>query len=534
MIESAARDFACVVPARLTAACASCDAFLFRALGAVVLVQVLSANCASAQDARSILRAADDEMGASRVESILYSGAGYAAAVGQNYSSSLESLWPYFNLQSYTRVIDYRSDSSREERILTQGQFPVRGGGRRPFAGERRIVDMVRGDTAWGINLQGAIEPQPGEAEQRRIELIMTPHGFIKAALDADDLTAATRTESGRTTRQSTVVSFTALGRYRINGWINADNLVTNVQTWFASAVLGDMYVEVRFQNYQDYDGIKFPSVIHQSIGDPTNPGYHVEISDVQINVSNAELDVPREARQAVQSAAVRSQELAPGVWMVTGGYNALLVEFENEIAVVEAGQSEQRSLDVMAEARRLIPGKPIRYVVNTHHHFDHASGLRAYAAEDVLVVTHASNFEYYEGIVFNAEQPRIRPDRFSMAPRQAHFMLVDRTREISDGNRVLQIHHVQDLDHSEDMLIAYLPEERLLVEADMFQRPAENSPPSEGMLTLLFNLERLRLEPEWIVSVHGGLIPIADFLESVGQDRIVQRGGGFHESLNP
>ena len=500
----------------------------------VALIQLSSVHSAFAQDARTQLRSADREMGASQLRSIQYSGAGYITALGQNYSSSLESLWPYFNLQNYTRTIDYPSGSSREELVLTQGPFPLRGGGRRPFVGERRVVDMVRGDVAWGITAGGATEAQPGAAEQRQIELIMTPHGFIKAALDARDLTATTRAESGRSTRQSTVVSFSALDRYRINGWINADNLVTNVQTWFANAVLGDMYVEVRFQDYQDYDGIKFPAVIHQSIGDPTNPGYHVEISEVQINVLNVALEVPREARQAAGPATLGSEELAPGVWMVTGGYNALLVEFEDEIAVVEGGQSEQRSLDVMAEARRLVPDKPIRYVVNTHHHFDHASGLRAYAAEDVLIVTHASNFEYYEGIVFNAEQQRIWPDRFSLAPRQAHFMLVDRIREITDGNRTMQIHHVQDLDHSEDMLIAYLPEERIVVEADMFQWPTEDAPPSEGMLTLLYNMERLRLDPEWIVSVHGGLVPISGFLDSVGQDRIVPLGGGLHEMLNP
>ena len=71
-------------------------------------------------------------------------------------------------------------------------------------------------------------------------------------------------------------------------------------------------------------------------------------------------------------------------------------VEFRDFVAVVEAPQNEARSLVVIAEVRRLIPNQPIRYVVNTHHHFDHAGGLRTYMAQSTTVVTHQGNRDFY------------------------------------------------------------------------------------------------------------------------------------------
>ena len=47
------------------------------------------------------------------------------------------------------------------------------------------------------------------------------------------------------------------------------------------------------------------------------------------------------------------------------------------------------------------MPSKPIRYVVNTHHHFDHSGGLRTYVDQGTTVVTHAGNRDFYEQVFF-------------------------------------------------------------------------------------------------------------------------------------
>lgn len=66
---------------------------------------------------------------------------------------------------------------------------------------------------------------------------------------------------------------------------------------------------------------------------------------------------------------------------------------------VVEAPLNEARSLAVIAKVKETIPGKPIKYLVNTHAHFDHSGGLRTYVAEGATIVTHRGNEAYYKKV---------------------------------------------------------------------------------------------------------------------------------------
>ncbi len=64
---------------------------------------------------------------------------------------------------------------------------------------------------------------------------------------------------------------------------------------------------------------------------------------------------------------------------------------------MLEAGQSEARALAYIAEAKKLIPNKPIRYVMNTHAHSDHTGGLPALVAEGATIVTQKNNETFFE-----------------------------------------------------------------------------------------------------------------------------------------
>src|SRR5262249_37730397 len=123
-----------------------------------------------------------------------------------------------------------------------------------------------------------------------------------------------------------------------------------------------------------------------------------------------------------------------------------------------------------------LIPNKPIRYVVNTHHHFDHSGGLRTYLAQGATVVTHQANREYYEHVLFNPAPRTLQPDRFSTyypyfvgGRRPLPIETVNQKYVLSDGVRVLDLYPVQGLNHAATMLIAYFPKEKILVNADLY-----------------------------------------------------------------
>jgi glyoxylase-like metal-dependent hydrolase (beta-lactamase superfamily II) len=505
---------------------------------------VLLAIPASAEDAapdvKAVLAKADAAMGVSKVTSLQYSATGYVTALGQNYSSALDETWPRFELKGMTRTIDFPSHSMREDQTRVQGVWnATRGGGQRPIMGERKQHQLVSGDYAWNVNDQNTPAAAAGQAELRQLELLMTPIGFVKAAMAAPDAKVAVYTESSRNMRKSDVVSFKAFGKYPINGWIDDQGLVTKVQTWLPNPVLGDMFVETRLRGqYKDVgNGVKFPTGFHQSIGVPPHPSYDIQISDVKVNVADAALQVPDAVRQVSASPArVVTRQMGPGVWLLGGPYNSMAVEFKDYAVIVEGPMDIARGEAVIAETRRLIPNKPIRYVVNTHHHFDHSGGLRPFGAEDIVIITHESNFNYYEGVVFDLRPRSIAPDRLSMAPRQVHYVLVKEGFKLTDGEQEMDIYHADQLEHAEDMLFVYLPKLKIVYEADLYNPApagAAQPPVSAQNMNFLYNMERVGIAPETIVSTHTGVHPMSDFLKFMGVGKITARGEGLNQALN-
>jgi hypothetical protein len=182
--------------------------------------------------------------------------------------------------------------------------------------------------------------------------------------------------------------------------------------------MLGDMKIEAVFSDYKSFGSVKFPTHIIQRSGG--YPILDVTITDVLPNAQVA-LEVPAVVKQpAPPTAALAAEKVSDGVWMVPGGAKSVVIEFRDHLAVIDAPESEARSTAVIEAIRKAIPNKPIRYVINTHSHFDHAGGLRTYAAEGATIVTHAANIPFFEQAWSN---PRtITPDRLAKSGRKPVF----------------------------------------------------------------------------------------------------------------
>jgi hypothetical protein len=530
---------------------------------ALVLVALLALmiGTASAQavDARKVLEASAKAMGATSMKSIQYSASGWYSRIGQTYG--LAEDWPHYEVADYTRVIDYDAKWSREDYTRRQGKYPLLG--RTPMP-EQHVTSILSGNYAW--DMQGnALVPLTSlyldgvpYSDLRQLEIVLTPHGFLKAALTASDATAISLPIVGASDfglsqfgRQVTIVSFT-LGKYKVNGTINDQNLVELVDTWFPNPVYGDMDYEMRYTKYKDFGGVMFPGMVHVHQGDPRlNPAhnyYELYVTEVKTNVPVTTLPVPESVRTATAPPVkVESQKLADGVWLLGGGtHNSMLVEYKDFVAVVEAPQNEARSLAVIAEVNRLVPNKPIRYVVNTHHHMDHAGGLRTYLSQGTTIVTHESNKQYYLDIPFYPAPRTLQPDRlaiyspmYMISRRPAPIDTVggDTRGEgkyvVTDGARIMEILHVQDMsyeledpsynqgNHSADMLMAYLPKEKILVNADLYSPPepgAQPAAPTPGMRTLYQNILKLKLDVVQHVPIHGRVGTNEEFVKIVGK----------------
>ncbi len=210
----------------------------------------------------------------------------------------------------------------------------------------------------------------------------------------------------------------------------------------------------------------------------------------------------------------VTVDELAPGVWVLAGqSHHSAVVAFKDHMVLIEAPQSEARSLAVIARARELRPATPVTHLVMSHHHFDHSSGLRAAIARGLTVITHAGNEDFVSAM---AARPFTRlPDALSTSPRPVTVEAVTDTRTISDGTRSLVLYHLAGNPHSDTMLMAYLPNERLLIEVDAFS-PGGNYHPYAA--NLLGHIERLKLAVDRIVPLHGAVVPMAALVAAARQ----------------
>jgi hypothetical protein len=529
---------------------------LFVLAGLVALVSATASG--QAVDAHKALEAAAKTMGTNSVKTIQYSGSGTSTRVGQTYT--VNEGWPTYEVADYTRSIDYDAKWSREDYTRRQGKYPTLGLTPMP---EERITSILSGNYAWDMKGE---TPVPltrmyldgiPYSDLRQLEIAITPHGFLKMAMAAPDATAISLPIVGPSDfglsafgRRVTIVSF-KMGKYRVNGTINDKNLVELTDTWYPNPMYGDMDYEMRYTQYKDHDGVMFPGLIHVHQGDPRlNPAhnyYEYSVSDVKINPTVSKMTVPEVVRTASMAPPkVQVQKLADHVWLMGGGpLNSVLVEFKDFVAVVEAPQNEARSLAVIAEIEKLFPNKMIRYVVNTNHRMDFSGGLRTYFSQGTTVVTHESNKDYYVGILFSPFPRELDPDR--MATYSPMYMISRRPPPIetvggttmtgkyviSDDDRQMQVWHVQDMaydlgdsslrqgPHTADMLMAYLPKEKILINADLYAPPepgVQPGPVTIGMKTLYQNMVKLKLDVNQHVPIVGRPGTNEEFVKLVGK----------------
>lgn len=533
----------------------------------LVMLIGVAASAQQVKDVRSVLEASLKAMGGTNLKTIQYSGGGWSSRIGQTYS--LNEDWPKYEVADYTRTIDYDAKSSREEYTRRQAKYPLLG---RPPMAEERITSILSDNYAWDVQGDKTVpftrlylDGVP-YADLRLLEIAITPHGFLKMALAAKDATAIKLPIIGPSDfglsqfgRKVTIVSFT-IGKYRVNGTINDQNLVELTDTWFPNPVYGDMDYEMRYTRYKSFDGVMFPTLIHVHQGDPRlNPAhnyYQYDITDVKPNVPVTPMPVPEAVRAATLAPVkVESQKLADGVWLLGGGtHNSVLVEFKDFVAVVEAPNNEARSLAVIEEANRLAPNKPIKYLVNTHHHMDHAGGLRTYVSQGTTIVTHAINKAYYLDVMLHPGPRELQPDRFSLyspmymvSRRPAPIETVGSADAggpgtgssgatkyvITDGDHIMEVLFVEDMayelgdnsyaqgNHSNDMLMVYLPREKMLINADLYSPPEPGAQPpakpTASMLTLYQNMRKYELDVTQHVPIEGRVGSNDEFLKLLG-----------------
>jgi len=468
-----------------------------RTLMTAVALATALASPALAQDARTAIANASKAIGADGVNAVTMFGAAANYNLGQNNNS--QGPWPRTNLNDYRRTIDLNQPAMRAS-AQTYGSPPP---GTPPVAGTFNQV----------------IGPNAPWAQQ--LEIWVTPWGFLKGAA-ANNATVANQTVNGR---RLTVISWNAPVRspggqpYRVVGYVNPQtNLIERVDTWVENPVFGDLQVENHYRFWRDgANGFRFPSEIEQRrAGWPT---FDAQILGALANPVDLQALMAPPAPQpgrgggppagggAPPAVTASSEKLAEGVYRIHGGYNALAVEFADHIVLYEAGpQNEARAAANIAEVKRVIPNKPIRYGITSHHHFDHTSGLAAAVAEGITIVTHENNKAFFERAL---SAPRtLAPDAISRSGKKPVIEGMRDRRVFQDATRTLEILEIKGLPHVDGLLIAYLPKEKVIAFADMYNAGPAGAPPSTffhlATQIMIDNLRRMNVDYERVVSVHA------------------------------
>ena len=434
----------------------------------------------------------------SELESLVIEGDGRQYRLGQN--SSPANPLPYFSIDSYVREIDLANDRWRVVERRTSSYLtgnPING---------RQQTTGSDGDVAYNINDDGEVSRASAKvAMERQADQYDHPAALVHLALsDETTVVANLRQEDGQD-----VVDITAPGGQTYTMYVDsATKFPSSIVTTSYDTVLGDVTRATHFEDYFETGGfggfqarLILPRGIGSSIDDFTIWELRVD------SATNRELDdlsAPGEAQSAPApefQADVQVEEVGEGIWLLAGqSHHSLLVEFDEYLALVEAPQHDARTLAVIAAARELQPEKPLQYVVNTHHHFDHAGGIRAAISEGLTVITHESNAEFYQEI---AQRPHtIMPDALANNPQELVLELVaNEIYELGEGRRTLEIARVRPDSHTDAMLVAYLPRERTLIEVDLYTANSRMAPFAENLLRTIADRE---WQVENVLPLHG------------------------------
>ena len=466
---------------------------MFRNLGVLAVCAVLgSVGCGGPPDASEV----SEVMGAGGLESITYTGSAWTARNSFLQTPHASPPWPGFDITGYSRTIDFAQPASRAMGGMFHGGVFIEEPTDRPY-----LQDIPGDETDWSDQL----------------EIWLTPWGFLRGAeMYGAEVGTATMdgTEYTTLTWMSPETQTSPSGmRYTVTGYINDQNLVERVETRVEDVIMGDMLVTALYSDYREMDGVMVPASMRQERGGGTVFEVTVESATANPDDMMARLAPPEDGGGGgggggggrgggpAPEPVDLVEEVADGVYLVGGGYVAMIVEFTDFLVVFEGGaQSENRGQQVLAAVRGTFPDKEIRYVVNSHLHSDHSRGLASWAREGITILTHQENVEFLDMAL---STPRTLLGEPTMDPVIEGF---EDVMVIEDDMNRMELVHIPN-PHAEHLLGVYLPGHSRFHQADLTLR----DPPSPAHIAFAERVRELGLEFDTLTGVHPAPQPESD-----------------------
>jgi glyoxylase-like metal-dependent hydrolase (beta-lactamase superfamily II) len=405
-------------------------------------------------------------------------------------------------------------------------QWEAQSLGSKQTTGFVEVIDGNNGMLQEGGEGGKQIRLHPGRLATRLREEWRNPARLVLAALNQKSLQHRGAAELDG--KRHTVLSFSESGdEFRV--YIDAQTrLPAQTEILEDDPLEGDSSYMLRYADWRKIDGVMLPFSLRYELNGKAlqeeqiksmrhNAALAGNVFAIPESVRSEKTDTKPIASQWIlrrvagnvsyqdmgRPPAIQWVQLAPGVHKIQGGSHAtILVEMRDHLIAVEGPLYEARTAPVVKSIKERFPGKPIRYAIPTHHHLDHAGGIRAFMAEGAAIVVPFNAQAFYAKV---ARAPHTRnPDTLERSKRAVVIETFGGGhRVLSDGARQVEVHPLPT-SHADDLVVIYLPQERLLIEADHISPRNGEVRPGPRVKEFVQELDKLNLDVATIVGIHG------------------------------
>ena len=398
-----------------------------------------------------------------------------------------------------------------------------------------RTIQGLDGTVAFNINPtnQNATPALGNQGTGRRLDYLRHPLTLVRAALGPDAKLSNSRTEGGERMVDIAVGNLPPL-TLAISA---TTKLPTRIFEMVDNNLFGDTLQAIEFTDYKVVNGLQLPTLF-------TNWQDKREIGQIRINRTTIDGDVGNLAAPASVTATLQAgggggagraggrggltppgnpaQELAKGVWRVTGTtHHSLIVEFNDHLMVVEANNPE-RVRAVWARAKELRPNKPITQLIVTHHHFDHTGGVREAVALGVSeIITHQYNVNFITEILKRPH--KINPDALAKMGnfKMPKITAIGDSGVVKDSAMTVNLYHLLDNTHADTNLLIYFPASKILTQVDVYMpndarhiiegEPLGHAPWNRNVME---NIKHRKIQVDTHAPLHGDVVSWSKFVE--------------------
>jgi glyoxylase-like metal-dependent hydrolase (beta-lactamase superfamily II) len=435
--------------------------------------------------------------------------------------------WPRF--QNVNAGPPFTAGSYEEETALDLAlnrmavEQKNRGAG---FRGHSRIVLTDGGGQAFDLLNRTATPIAAATAQQQQFAQYQRrlPSLILRTALQRNGTLRYLGEDTVNRSRHH-VITFVHVDGVQMALYVDAKtNLISKYELVYPDTITGDEASEIYFTDYRKSGPFLVPSTfLWKQAGEVTakwiyDVTFDPQIADATFDNSTDGFHV--QPANAAQQRSVGVEMLAEGVYLVNnlggGVYNVMAVEFADHVVVVEAPLSSQVADQAIVEIRKAIPGKPVKYVAITHHHSDHSGGLRAFVADGATVVTTPRNAGYVKSLVASKHLT----DGLAKSARPLNLELLDNKKRVfRDGTQTLELYDIGPNAHAHEMVVAYLPRQRLVFQGDLFFSPYDGQAigfAQESTQQFASRIRELGLNVDKLAGVHGKVGSISEVNQSL------------------